>query len=142
MIPSTGRCPERPMVECVSDSPSGAIHSVLQPTLPISSRTPHQPALSTPCVSAPSPSSSPLSIPATRYRRKEIQELSTYTSRLIQYGIDSKIDVRYDPVVTEHGFPPLFHCKVHVGDFTTEGSGTTKKEAKHKASEAAFIHVP
>ena len=78
---------------------------------------------------------------AVDHRRNQPQDLSIYTSRLIQYGIDDNVEVRYDAARVDNASPSLFSCRVYVGNFTAEGSGTTKKEAKHKASEAAFLSI-
>ena len=154
MLQPTGRNVEPLVVESMSHSGSVPVRSVLQPALSRPLRPVHQPAFSAPYAPDPSaPPAAPLTaslqnagvcsptVLATDRRRNQIQELSTYTSRLIQYGIDAKVDVRYDPPRMENASPSLFNCRVYVGNCTAEGSGTTKKEAKHKASEAAFMSI-
>ena len=154
MLRPTETIVEPLVVESMSHSGSVPVRSVLQPALPMPLATLHQPAFSALCspdpLAPPAPpptkslQSSSLSSPtvlATDHRRNQTQELSKYTSRLIQYGIDDKVDVRYDAARIDNASPSLFNCRVHVGDFAAEGSGATKKEAKHKASEAAFLSI-
>ena len=154
MLRPTGKVFEPLVVESMSHSGTVPVPSVLQPALPKPLATLHHPAFS--ALYSPDPLAPPAPPPTTSlqssglstptvlapdHRRNQTQDLSKYTSRLIQYGVDDKVAVRYDAARIDNASPSLFNCRVHVGNFAAEGSGATKKEAKHKASEAAFLSI-
>ena len=87
------------------------------------------------------PSSTPtgLSSPTTRIttnRKRELQNMSLYTSLLKAYGTRNGIVVDYEEERELQVYPARFYCRATVGAFTAEGRGSSKKEAQHRASKA------